>query len=86
MTHYSSCTLAAVMGAAVGAGLTYMLLKDKDQLNDRLDEGMKAIDEAFDSLEQGVEEFFDEVDQALSGSDQANQEKTNGPTAPNPST
>lgn len=70
MSQFSSCTLATLFGAAVGAGVTYMLLKDKDELAEHFDEGMQIIDKVADDLEVRVTEFFDSVEKSFSsGSD-----------------
>lgn len=66
MSQFSSCTLATLFGAAVGAGVTYMLLKDKDELAEHFDEGMQIIDKVADDLEVRFTEFFDSVEKSFS--------------------
>lgn len=66
MSQFSSCTLATLFGAAVGAGVTYMLLKDKDELAEHFDEGMQIIDKVAEDLEERVTEFFDTVEKSFS--------------------
>lgn len=66
MSQFSSCTLATLFGAAVGAGVTYMLLKDKDELAEHFDEGMQIIDKVADDLEVRVTDFFDSVEKSFS--------------------
>ena len=65
MSYNSSCTLAAMFGAAVGAGVTYMMLKDKEELEDNFEDGMKTIDKVFGGMEVGVERFFDSVERSM---------------------
>lgn len=65
MSNFSSNTLAALVGAAVGAGLTYVLLKDKDELDAICDKGMFTIDKACDDLEDSAQKFFDSVEEAI---------------------
>lgn len=65
MSNFSSNTLAALVGAAVGAGLTYVLLKDKDELDAICDKGGLTVDKACDDLEDGVQKLFDLVEEAI---------------------
>ncbi|NLW05798.1 MAG: hypothetical protein GX029_11350 [Pseudomonadaceae bacterium] len=65
MSNFSSNTLAALVGAAVGAGLTYVLLKDKDELDAICDTGGLTVDKACDDLEESAQKFFDLVEEAI---------------------
>ncbi|SFB86727.1 hypothetical protein SAMN05660443_0622 [Marinospirillum celere] len=86
MIRDSSCTLAAMLGAAVGAGLTYIILKEKDALKnpdefeEACEKGLKVIDDVCDELEEGIEKLADAVEQAWNAKDTPN--PSDGQTKP----
>lgn len=52
MSNFSSKTLAVLAGAAIGAGVTYVLLKDKDELQETCDKGMLAVGNLIETIKE----------------------------------
>lgn len=82
MSQFSSCTLATLFGAAVGAGVTYLLMKDQADLSISLDDGMQAINEFAEDIEQSATEFLEDIGNAFSAaaSDQQTKSADESPT------
>lgn len=58
MSNFPSKTLAVLAGAAIGAGVTYVLLKDKEELQETCDKGMLAVGNLIEGLIKISKQYF----------------------------